>query len=299
MSALFENLAKNVPFNVPENMKEDYLRRYSLITRGGKGLFLFAADHKIEHLAHDFIGEGLPAEILDPEYLFSVASKGKVGAFATQYGLLSWYGKKWNDINYIVKINSKTDLIESTMKNEPRSVSLISVEDVVDISRNKNLSIVGVSYTIYLGSKYEAEMLSEAGRIIQQAHKNGLLVFLWVYIRGENLRRVVPHDHVAGAAGVALCLGADFVKIHLPEEKNDEKIINLLKDGVVAAGETKLLVAGGSIENPQVFLHQVKRFVLEGNIFGMAVGRNIFQHPLKEAIDICWSLNEIIYGNKT
>ena len=36
------------------------------------------------------------------------------------------------------------------------------------------MNIVGLGYTIYLGSEYEATMMAEAGELIAQAHANGL-----------------------------------------------------------------------------------------------------------------------------
>ena len=57
--------------------------------------------------------------------------------------------------------------------------------------RDNGVNIVGLGYTIYLGSEYESTMLAEAGELIAAAHANGLLVVLWIYraARPSPLRR--------------------------------------------------------------------------------------------------------------
>lgn len=39
--------------------------------------------------------------------------------------------------------------------------------------RDNGVNIVGLGYTIYLGSEYESTMLAEAGELIAAAHANG------------------------------------------------------------------------------------------------------------------------------
>ena len=44
--------------------------------------------------------------------------------------------------------------------------------------REAGVNIVGLGYTIYLGSEYESTMMAEAGEPIAEAHAAGLLVVL-------------------------------------------------------------------------------------------------------------------------
>ena len=50
--------------------------------------------------------------------------------------------------------------------------------------RDAGVNVVGLGYTIYLGSEYEATMMAEAGELIAEAHAEGLLGVLWIYPRG-------------------------------------------------------------------------------------------------------------------
>ncbi|EGQ61147.1 aldolase, partial [Acidithiobacillus sp. GGI-221] len=104
----------------------------------------------------------------------------------------------------------------------------------------------GVGYTIYPGSEFEPTMLSEAARIIQDAHAMGLLAVIWAYPRGKAVgeREQDPHL-IAGAAGLAACLGADFVKINPPLDAAGAMDGTLLGEAVAAAGRTQVICAGG------------------------------------------------------
>ena len=80
--------------------------------------------------------------------------------------------------------------------------------------REAGVNIVGLGYTIYLGSEYESTMMAEAGELIAEAHAAGLIVVLWIYPRGKAVPDEKDPDLIAGAAGVALCLGVRLVKVN-------------------------------------------------------------------------------------
>lgn len=262
----------------------------------GGSLFLFAADQKIEHLNEDFSGKNICSECADPEHLFKIAKKlpSKKGsltsAFATQLGLISHYGCDYKNVNYIVKLNSKTNLV-TTKQRDPISLAMYSVDDVVQFKKDSGLSIVGVAYTIYLGSEFEHKMFFEAAQIIYHARKNGLLSILWIYPRGKAVKNELDADLIAGAAGVAACLGADFVKINQPSGGAEE-----LKKVVTAAGRTGVLCAGGEKMDEEKFLQKLHDQIFVGGTSGFAIGRNIFKKPLGEAVELCNKIAGIILG---
>ena len=94
-----ENKERSIPLTVPKKQQKIYVENYLKATQNSGNLFLFAADQKIEHLNSDFYGENIPRECNNPEHLFSIAQKGRIGAFATQLGLIAQYGKIYNNIN--------------------------------------------------------------------------------------------------------------------------------------------------------------------------------------------------------
>ena len=198
-----------VPADVSADARETYIDNYMAATRGTGRLMLFACDQKIEHLNGDFYGEGIDPADLDPEHLFKIASEGVCGVCAGQRGLVARYAADYPEVNYLVKMNSKTNLVK-TAQDDPYSPQLHDLEAVLDMRAN-GVNVVGLGYTIYLGSEYESTMLAEAGQLIAEAHAAGLLVVLWIYPRGKAVADEKAPALIAGAAGVALCLGADFV----------------------------------------------------------------------------------------
>ncbi len=285
-----------VPLDVPKNLRDKYVKNYLTITRESGRLMLFAGDQKVEHLNDDFYGEGIHPDDNEPEHMFRIASKAKIGVFATQLGLIARYGMDYPKVPYLVKLNSKTHLIK-TAQSDPFSNELVSVEQVIDFKENSGLNILGVGYTIYLGSEYEPEMLRQAAQIIYEAHQHGLITVLWIYPRGKAIKDEKDPHLIAGATGVAACLGADFVKINYPKKEGCESK-EILKEAILAAGRTKVVCAGGGSDDVKVFLSKLYDQIAVSGASGNATGRNIHQKSLPEAIKMCNAIYAITVEGK-
>jgi fructose-bisphosphate aldolase/6-deoxy-5-ketofructose 1-phosphate synthase len=246
---------------------------------------LFAGDQKIEHLNDDFAGEGIHPDDADPEHLFRIASRGRIGVFATQLGLIARYGRDYPDVPYLVKLNSRTNLV-ATSQRDPVSSGLHHVRQVVDLRDRTGLSILGVGYTVYLGSEYEALMLHQAAQAVYQAHQEGLVTVLWMYPRGRAVKDERDPHLIAGAAGVAAALGSDFAKVN-PPKGGVAVDATLLREAVAAAGRTGVVCAGGSQASVPEFLQQLHDQIHLGGTVGNATGRNIHQRSLDEAVRFC------------
>lgn len=274
-----------VPLDVPKAFREAYIRNYLAITRESGRLMLFAGDQKVEHLNKDFFGDGIPADDNDPEHLFKIADKAKIGVFATQLGIIARYGMSYPNVPYLVKINSKTDIVK-TAQSDPFSGEWFDFQQVIDFRDNSGLNILGVGYTIFLGSEFEADMLYQAAQLVYNAHQYGLMSVLWIYPRGKAVKDEKDPHLIAGATGVALCLGADFVKVNYPQKEGyDSK--EIFKEAVLAAGRTKVVCAGGSSKGAREFLQELHDQINVSGTAGNATGRNIHQKPLAEAVRMC------------
>ena len=283
-----------VPVDVPAESRETYIDNYMAATRGTGRLMLFACDQKIEHLNKDFYGEGIHPEDLDPEHLFQIGAQGVCGVLAGQRGLIAQYAADYPEVNYLVKMNSKTNLVK-TSQADPYSPMLSDLDAVLNM-REMGANIVGVGYTIYLGSEFEAQMVEEAGQLIADAHAYGLLVVLWIYPRGKAVTNEKAADLIAGAAGVAACLGADFVKVNPPKEEG-KKSAELLKQASKAAGRTGLVCAGGSTVDAETFLTQLWEQIHVGGAAGNATGRNIHQRSLDEAVRLTRAISAVTFSD--
>ena len=285
-----------VPANVPDAAKKTYIDNFLKITHKTGRLALFAGDQKIEHLNDDFYGSDIPEDDADPEHLFRVASAGSPGCLAAQLGLVAAYGPDYPDVNYLVKLNSKTHLVKSSQK-DPVSLAIHSVDDVMDLIDASGLNIVGIGYTVYLGSEFEPEMLSEAAQLIHHAHLNGLLAVIWMYPRGEAVKNERCPHLIAGAAGVALCIGADFCKVSYPKTDQGTQA-DAFKEAVVAGGRCGVIVSGGSSTDVRHFLQDLYDQIHTSGARGNATGRNIHQKSFDEAVRMCKAINSITLGDK-
>lgn len=279
-----------VPVDVMPESRELYIDNYMKATRNTGRLMLFACDQKIEHLNADFYGEGIDIADAEPEHLFRIASQGICGVLAGQRGLIAQYAADYPDLNYLVKMNSKTNLVK-TKQDDPYSPQLYDFEAVLAM-REAGVNIVGLGYTIYLGSEYESAMMAEAGELIAEAHAHGLIVVLWIYPRGKAVSNEKDPDLIAGAAGVALCLGADFVKVNPPKPETGSPA-EALKIASMASGRCGLVCAGGSAADAEVFLTQLHEQIHVGGASGNATGRNIHQRSLEEAVRLTKAISAI------
>jgi class I fructose-bisphosphate aldolase len=284
-----------VPADVPAAVRETYVDNYLKATQGTGRLMLYACDQKIEHLNDDFYGEGIAADDGEPEHLFKIGDQGVVGILAGQRGLIAHYAADYPDINYLVKMNSKTHLVP-TSQEDPYSPQLYDIQTVLDL-RDNGVNVVGIGYTIYLGSEYEASMMTEAGQLIADAHSVGLLVVLWIYPRGKAVGNEKDAHLIAGAAGAACCLGSDFVKVNPPKGDDAGSSADKLKEAAAAAGRTGLVCAGGSTVDADKFLSQLWDQIHVGGAMGNATGRNIHQRSLDEAVRLTKAISAITLGD--
>lgn len=286
----------SVPLSVPPKKRAEYLKNLRLATASSGRLLLFAGDQKVEHLNADFKGPGIAPEDGSPEHLFQIASASPVGVFATQLGLIARYGTKYPKVPYLVKINGRTNLYKDY--SEVTNEAWWSVADVVKFKEQSRLNILGIGYTIYLGGEYETQMLKEAAQLIKDAHEQGMLAVLWMYPRGKGINEE-SIQIIAGGAGVAAALGADFVKTKYPYVGSPVSLAQSFQEAVQAAGETKIICVGGGKQNPKDLLTHAWHQINTAGASGLAIGRNLHQRSLPEAIRLATALSLIINHEAT
>lgn len=283
----------SIPLSVPKSQRGNYLNNFKLATRGSGHLFLFAGDQKVEHLNDDFYGKNISIEDASPEHLFKIASQVPGAVLATHIGLLAKYGQDYRQLPFILKINGKSPL--SGTKDTLYSGAWLGNEEISRFHKQSGLKIVGLGYTVYLGSSQEAKMLKEAAEMVQTAHQLGMLAIIWMYPRNSQIKNEDDTHLIAGGAGVAACLGADFVKVKYPyKTATTDAKATVFKEVVAAAGKTKVICVGGSQQKAEDLLRHLIRQVKNGSS-GMAVGRNIHQRSLKEAIALGQAIVAILH----
>lgn len=292
---------------------------------------MFAFDQKLEHASTDFIGTAIDDEASDPTHAFSIAAASTasdssrpsntstsksttqnsvtdssitnsskhslaarpiINALATHLGLIARYAPAFPQLAYVAKLNGKTNLFKKEL-GDPISRQLWSVDDVLQL-KEQGVNIIGIGYTVYLGSEHESIMLQEAAQCINQAHENGLLAIIWAYPRGKSVTNERDPLVIAGAAGVAASLGADVVKINAPDAKDGKSTSEWLAEIVKSAGTTKVICAGGPQKKADDFIKDVVSYRHAG-VAGIALGRNLFQRSHDEAVELAQALRKALH----
>lgn len=291
----------NVPADVPNELVETFIQNMDAATAGTGKMNLFACDQKIEHLNDDFYdgGNKIPPTSNDPAHLFEIGQRchqdGTLGVLASQLGLISHYARDYPDVPYLVKLNSKSNLVKVDQR-DPVSQALWDMDDVMSLVHN-GINVVGIGYTIYIGSEFEHEMLSEAAQLIRQAHELGMISVVWMYPRGKAVGDEKDAQLISGAAGVAACIGADFAKVnypskfHLPTKLTRSESLAIASE---AAGRTGIICSGGGNLPAKEFLERLWQQMNVGNCRGAATGRNIHQRDTEKAVKMTAACHAII-----
>lgn len=281
-----------IPATVPVNKHEIFAKNYQSMVNQHNKLLLFAVDHKIEHMHDDFVRHDFSPEIQTTEHIFSIANNLPSGALATHLGLIARHAHAYNNITYIAKMNAKTHVVPKSAQ-DPFSKSLWTIENVMML-KQQGINIAGIGYVLYVGSSHEAAMLQEAAQLIVQAHAQGLVTVIWAYPRGQHVKNETDAQIIAGAAGVAHSLGADFIKLQNPQTADGAIDYAALPMIQAAAGNSGIIFAGGPLEN-QTALHTRITSYMQHGITGIAVGRNLFQLPTKQAIAHSKELSDLLF----
>tara|TARA_Y100000310_G_scaffold91480_2_gene88850 strand:+ start:4968 stop:5720 length:753 start_codon:yes stop_codon:yes gene_type:complete len=242
------------------------------LMKNGKTLIL-AYDQGLEHGPTDFNDKNV-----DPKYIIDIARKGGYQGIVFQKGIAEKYQKeiKSSKVPLILKLNGKTRIY----KGEPMASLICTVKEAIKLGAS------AVGYTIYIGSEHESKMIRVFEKIEKEAHAKSLPVITWIYPRGKGVKNDTSREMISYATRVGLELGADIVKIKYGNNVSD------LKWAVKSAGKTKVVIAGGTKKGEKEFLKQVKDVMSSGAI-GLAVGRNIWQHP--KPLDLTKKIKKIVF----
>jgi predicted phospho-2-dehydro-3-deoxyheptonate aldolase len=132
----------------------------------------------------------------------------------------------------------------------------------------------GVSLHINLGNDREPEMLQDFGMVSDACAEWQIPLLAMIYVRGLEEAGTAPDSAVAHAARIAAELGADIIKIPVPED------YTILQE-ITSSLPVPVVVAGGSkTAETAIFLERVEK-AMEAGVRGVAIGRNVFQsdHP--------------------
>jgi fructose-bisphosphate aldolase, class I len=273
---------------------------------GGTGrLVILPVDQGFEHgPARSFAPN--PAGY-DPHYHFQLAIEAGLSAYAAPLGSLEAGAASFaGQIPTILKVNSSNSL--SRAKENANQAVTASVKDAL------RLGCSAIGFTIYPGSDAAFDMMEEIAEMGREAKAHGLAVVIWSYPRGGTLSKngETAIDICAYAAHMAALLGAHIIKVKPPTDFLEldaaKKVYEKEKIDVSSAaarykhvvqscfnGKRIVVFSGGEAKDTDSILAEA-RAIRDGGGNGSIIGRNSFQRPRKEALDLLSKLIEIYRG---
>jgi class I fructose-bisphosphate aldolase len=239
----------------------------------------------------------------DPRYHIELAIEAGCNAYAAPLGFLEAVaGDHAGDIPLILKLNNSDSL---TKGQEPCSAVTGSVADAL------RLGCSAIGYTIYPGSGARNTQLEALRGLIQEAKAVGLPTVVWAYPRGSGLSKdgETALDVVAYAAQIAAQLGAHIIKVKPPkdflEQVEAKKVYDKyqipsatlterIQHVVQSAfnGRRIVIFSGGEAKGTPELLAEVAEIAAGGG-FGSIMGRNAFQRPREEAVQLLRAVMDI------
>jgi class I fructose-bisphosphate aldolase len=266
-------------------------------------LLLLPIDQGLEHGPVDFFAN---PDSVDPSFQLRLAKEGGYSGIVFHIGLATKYMRDFaGDVPLILKLNGKTNVPKDNYAFSPQTAS---VEDAVRLGAD------AVGYTLYVGSPAQGEDITQFYQIREECEIFGMPLIMWAYPRGEAIEAKGGRDSLYAvdyAARVACELGADLVKLNLPQydeakAKDLPKPYDQMKldpqrameKVVKSAGRTMVLVSGGSKISDEDLLDKVK-ISLEAGVTGLIFGRNMWQRNLDDALKLTKKIKRIMseYGN--
>ena len=243
----------------------------------------------------------------DPHYHFKLAINAGLSAFAAPLGMLEAGADTFaGQIPLIMKVNSSNSL--SREKGAPTQAITGSVSEAI------RLGCSAVGFTIYPGSDAALDMITEIQDIALEAKDAGLAVVVWSYPRGGDISKEgeTAIDIVSYAAHMAALVGAHIIKVKPPtsfiELSEAKKVymsenipIDTLTDRIKHVvqscfnGRRLVVFSGGNSRDNDGLLKEVKELYL-GGASGSIIGRNSFQRPYDEALDLLSQITNIYRG---
>lgn len=243
----------------------------------------------------------------NPHYHFELAIEAGCSAYAAPLGFIEAGAREFaGEMPLILKINNSETLYGN---RSPISALTSTIDDAL------RLGCVGIGFTIYPGSSERKQMYEEIAFAAAEAKKAGLLVVIWSYPRGEQVSKdgETAIDVCAYAAQIAAQLGAHIIKVKPPsafiEQDAARKVYEAqgIKVSTMAErtkhvvqsafdGRRIIIFSGGEAKSTADLITEVKGLA-EGGAFGSIMGRNAFQRPKAEAIELLHNVMEAFAGH--
>jgi class I fructose-bisphosphate aldolase len=239
----------------------------------------------------------------DPRYHFELGIEAGCNAYAAPLGFLEAGAAEFaGEIPMILKLNNSDSLYGGS---DPCPAVTGSVDEAL------RLGCAAIGFTIYPASALRNQMYQQIRELTEEAKRKGLAVVVWSYPRGSGISKEgeTAIDVAAYAAQIAAQLGAHMIKVKPPSEHIEQDAARKVyeAEGIPVAtladrvrhvvqsafsGRRIVIFSGGPAKGRDEVIEEI-RGIAEGGGFGSIVGRNSFQRPKSEAIDLLHEIMDI------
>lgn len=273
-------------------------------------LSILPVDQGIEHSAGASFAPN--PDFFDPENIVKLAIAGGCNAVASTLGVLGAVSRRYaHKIPFLVKLNHNEMLTYPTMHDQTL---------FTDVRKAFDLGAVAVGATVYYGSPESRRQILEISEAFAEAHRLGMVTFLWAYLRNSGFKKDGTDYHEAAdltgqANHLAATIEADIVKqkqatcnggytaigfgkTHpkVYSELTSDHPIDLVRYQVASCfmGRAGMINSGGaSGEND--LAQAVRTAVINKRAGGMGLisGRKAFQRPLAEGVELLHAIQDV------
>ncbi len=178
----------------------------------------------------------------------------------------------------------RTDLYKPAVEGnpDPGPVRLFTAADAASVDANAVMNM------FYLHHPHESENACECATLISEAQEFGLQVILETLPMGIGRPDDYTVENISFAVRFSAELGADVIKTAFPIDATVEDF-----KAIVDAALVPVIVLGGAAMGDDRALLTMVRKAMDGGASGIAVGRNVWQHPHPPAVAA--ALREIVH----
>ncbi len=256
-------------------------------------------------------------EYFDPENIVRLAIAGGCNAVASTLGVLGAVARRYaHRIPFLVKLNHNEMLTYPGIHDQTL---------FTDVQKAFELGAVAVGATVYFGSPESRRQILEVSRAFAEAHRLGMVTFLWAYLRNAGFKKDgVDYHEAADLTGqanhLAATLEADVVKqkqatcnngygaiafgkthARVYTQLTSPHPIDLVRYQVANCfmGRAGMINSGGaSGEND--LAQAVRTAVINKRAGGMGLisGRKAFQRPMKDGVALLNAIQDVYLSDE-
>jgi class I fructose-bisphosphate aldolase len=278
---------------------------------GGTGyLSILPVDQGVEHSAGASFAPN--PDYFDPGNIVRLAIEGGCNAVASTLGVLGAVSRRYaHKIPFLVKLNHNELLTFPSMHDQTL---------FTDVQKAFELGAVAVGATVYYGSPESRRQLLEVSRAFAEAHRLGMVTFLWAYLRNPGFKKDgIDYHESADLTGqanhLAATIEADIVKQkqatsnggytalnfgktspQVYSELTSDHPIDLVRYQVANCymGRAGMINSGGASGDNDL-AQAVRTAVINKRAGGMGLisGRKAFQRPMAEGVQLLNAIQDV------